>query len=249
MQFISTQSKDDSLYHYTLYLLGKTSTDTTSYTSTDWVRSAKTYCRKAGYLAWQNASGWKFDDSNYTSLPIATTTLVNGQGDYAMPTGILDIDRVEVLDDSGDYKLLNRMTKKEVKEYAISEYYKTDGLPKYWYPEGNSIFLKPEPATGSVTMVEGLKLYLSRDITAPTMTTGNGALREIITSPGFQVSFHPYVAIGCAVDYGVSKNYTQQKMDNLRASFREYESGIADYYSRRDREYPVKFRPAIRSSI
>lgn len=249
MKFISNTSKDDSLYHYTLYLLGKSASDTTSYPTSDWVRSAKAYCRKVGYLAWKNSSSWKFDDSNYTTLPTATADLVSGQGDYQLPSNIFDVERVEILDDSGDYVLLNRMTKDEVRDQSMTEYYETDGLPKYWYLDGNSIFLKPEPASGSVTLSNGIKLYVSRDITAPVMTTGSGAYREITTEPGFQVSFHPYVAYGCAVDYGVSKNYTLEKMNNLRVGLKEEERGVTDYYAERNRDYPTKFRPSVRSSI
>lgn len=249
MKYISTTSKDDSLYHYTLYLLGKTATDTTSYPSTDWVRSAKAYTRKVGYLAWKNASGWDFDDSNYTTLPIATADLVDAQQDYALPTNIFDVQRVEVLDSSGNYVLLNRMTKEEVKDESLSEYYETNGLPKYYDVTGNSLLLYPAPASDNVTTTNGIKLYVSRDVSAPTMTTGSGAFREITTEPGFQVSFHPYIACGCAVDYGIAKNYTAEKMANLRLALKEYEAGITSYYAERDRDYPTRFRPSVRSSI
>ena len=249
MYYLNTTSKEDSLYHYTLYLLGKTATDTTSFPSTDWIRSAKAYTVKVGYLAWQNVAGWDFDDSNYTSLPIATADLVNSQQNYALPSNIFDVQRVEVMDNSGDYVLLNRMDKAEVKDQALSEYYKTDGLPKYYDLVGNSLLLYPKPSSSNVTLTSGLKLYFSRDVTSPTMTTGNGAFRDITAEPGFQSSFHPYIAAGCAVDYGVSKNYTPEKMANLRVALKEYESGIISYYSKRDRDYPIKFRPSVRSAI
>ena len=249
MKFINSTGKDDSLYHYTLYLLGKSATDTTSYASTDWVRSAKTYHRKAGYIAWRNSGAWDFDDSNYTTLPIATADLVAAQQDYALPSNAFDVQRAEVMASDGRYRLLNRMDKAEVKDEALSEYYSTDGLPKYYDLVGNSLMLYPAPAAANVTTTAGLKLYLSRDVTEPTMTTGSGAFRDITTTPGFQVSQHPYIAIGCAVDYGVSKNYTAEKMANLRLALKEYEQGITDYFAERDRDYPTKFRPSVRSSI
>lgn len=237
------------MYHYTLYLLGKTATDTTSFPSTDWVRSAKTYYRKASYLIWKNATGWEFDDSNYTTLPIATADLVDQQQDYSLPSNALDVQRVEVKDDSGDYILLNRMNKTEVKDQALSEYYETPGMPKYYDVIGNSLMLYPKPSSSNVTVSSGIKLYLERDVSTPTMTTGSGAFREITQEPGFHINFHPYIAAGCAVDYGVSKNYTAEKMANLRLALKEYESSMAEYYASRDRDYPTKFRPSVRSSI
>jgi hypothetical protein len=240
------------LYHYSLYLLGKTATDTTSYTVSDWLRSAKTYYRKAAYSIWRNASGWEFNDSNYVSStnnsPIATKDLVNAQQSYSIPTGALDIQRVEVMNNAGNYVLLSRMDKTEVREQALSEYYKTNGLPKYYDVMGNNVMLYPIPATGSITTTNGLKLYVARDISSPVMTS-NGAFRTISSEPGFHITFHPYIAIGCSVDYGVAKNYTADKMNNLRLALKEYEAGIADYYGQRDRDYPTKFRPSVRSSL
>ena len=260
MFYLKTDSKDDSLYHHTLFLLGKSATDTTSYTVTDWVRSAKTYCRKAGYSIWRNASGWEFNDLNYTAstdnLPFALKDLTGGTQDYTIPTNVLDIQRVEVLGSDGRYRIVNRMTKEEVKEHAMSEYYSTDGFPKYYEVRGNYVSLYPAPAAGNVTTTNGLKLYVSRDVTTPTMTTGSGAYRTIVTTtassfeqPGFHITFHPYIALGCAIDYGVSKNYTTEKMANLRNSLKEQEVMLFDYYSQRDRDYQTKFRPSVRSSI
>jgi len=250
MQFIKSTCNDNSIYHYTLYLLGKVATDTTSLPVTDFLRSANTYYRKAAYLIWKNAAGWEFDDSTYTTLPIATCDLVAAQQDYALPTSALDIQRVEVLNSAGDYILLNRMTKEEVTEEALSEYYSTNGLPKYYDLVGNSLLLYPAPASANVTTTAGLKVYLSRDISAPSnFSSTPGAYRTISQEPGFHVNFHPYIAYGVAIDYGVSKNYTQEKMANLRLALKEYEQSIATYYAERDRDYPTKFRPSVRSSI
>ena len=246
MKFLDTASKENSLYHHSLYLLGKTTTDTTSYAVTDWVRSANIYYRNAAYLIWRNDSGWQFDDSNYTTLPIATADLVDGQQDYALPSDAFDVQRVEILDGNGDYVLLNRMDKEEVKNRAMSEYYKTDGLPRYYDMVGNSLMLYPAPKEDDVTLTAGIKLYLARDVSAP---SNPGAYRDIDQSPGFLVSFHPYISAGCAVDYGVAKNYTQEKMINLRLTLKENEQGILEYYAKRDRDYPTKFRPAVRSSV
>lgn len=246
MKYNDTVNKDNSLYHYALYLLGKSATDTTSLPIIDFCRSANNYYRKVAYLIWRNANGWEFDDSNYTTLPIATTTLVDARQDYALPSNALDIQRVEVMKSNGDYVLLSRMNKNEVKEEALSEYYSTNGLPKYYDLIGNSLFLYPAPSTEQVTAAEGLKIYLSRDISAPTTP---GAFRDISQEPGFHINFHPYIACGVAVDYGTSKNYVAEKMQNLRLALKEYEVGISEYYAKRDRDYPTKFRPSVRSSI
>lgn len=209
------------------------------------MRSANIYNRKAAFLAWKNSSSWKFDDANQTTLPIATTDLVDGQEDYTMPSNTLSIERVEVLNAAGDGQLLRRMTKEEVMDGSLTEYYETDGLPRYWRLEGQSVLLKPAPATGSVTITAGLRIYFSRDISALT----ESAYRNITTEPGFHINFHPYVAFGAAVDYGVSKSYTQEKMANLRIGLMEYQRDLENYYAKRDDSYPTKIRPSVRGAL
>lgn len=247
MKFIDTSSQHDSLYHYTTFLLGKSVTDTTSFPPSDWTRSAIVYYRKAAYYIWKNTSGWEFDDSAYTSdLPIATTTLVDQQQNYSIPTNALDIERVEVKGSDGTYVLLSRKNKEEITHHAMTQFYGTPGFPKYYDILGNSIFLYPAPAASVVTLVSGLKVYLARDISAPTIPT---SYQSVATSPGFHIDFHPYISVGCALDYGVRSNYVKEKMDNLKALYTEYQTNMEYYYSQRDRAYPTKLRPARRSSI
>jgi hypothetical protein len=245
LKFIDTSSAHDSLYHYTLFLLGKNVTDTTSFTVADWMRSANIYYRKAAYYIWKNTNGWEFDDSNYSTLPVATSTLVDQQQDYTIPTDALDIQRVEILDNSGNYQLLDRINKETVTE-AMTNFFKTPAMPRYYDMVGNSILLYPAPAAANVTLSQGIKIYTARDVS----TVGTPwVYRQMSQTPGFQIDFHPYIAIGAALDYGVSKNFVKEKMDNLKAVLQENQQNILDYYARRDRDYPVKFRPSPRGSV
>ena len=147
MQINISTSKEDSLYHYALFLLGLLNTDTTSFPAADFIRSANSWTRKAVYLTWKNSSIWEFDDSNYTTLPIGTTTLVDSQQDYALPTNALDVQRVEVKDSSGNFQVLKQFDKTQITE-ALTEYYETAGMPVYYDVIGGSLFLYPKPATG-----------------------------------------------------------------------------------------------------
>lgn len=113
---------------------------------------------------WDSTGNWEYDDSNYTDLPIATTTLVATQADYEMPSTAQKVDRVEVLNAAGDYHVLKQIDKSEVKTLAMSEHMETAGMPTQYDLVGRSIVLHPEPAATSVTTTKGLKLYFSRDI-------------------------------------------------------------------------------------
>lgn len=246
MKYLDTTNTDNSIYHYSTYLLGKSVTDTTSLPVKDFCRSANVYYRKAAYFIWRNTVGWEFDDSNYATLPTGTTDLVNGQQDYSIPTNALSIERIEVMDSEGKYALLKRIDKSEITEEALDEHYSTNGMPVEYDLVGNSILLYPTPSTSYVTATAGLKLHLSRDVSVPTTPS---AYRTISTEPGFQITFHPYISYGVSYDYGISNNYTQEKMALLKIALQEYEVSISDYYAKRDRDYPVKIKPKVRSSI
>ena len=246
MNYLNNTNTENSIYHYATYLLGKSVTDSTSLPVEAFCRSANAYYRKAAYFIWRNTAGWEFDDSNYSDLPFGTTTLVNGRDDYTIPTNALSIERVEVLDSEGKYSVIKRIDKSDVTEEALDEHYSTNGMPREYDLVGNSIILYPTPATGYVTMASGLKVYVSRDISAPTPVSYTAGIAQ---EPGFQVIFHPYIAYGVAYDYGVSNNYTQEKMALLKITLQEYEAQLSDYYAKRDRDNPVKIKPKTRSSI
>ncbi len=54
-------------------------------------------------------SNWEFDDTNETDFPIATTNLVASQKDYALPTTLVKLVRVEVKDSAGNFQKLQQL--------------------------------------------------------------------------------------------------------------------------------------------
>lgn len=242
MYFNDSTGTDNSLYHYALFLLGLSPTDTTSFPIADFTRSANSWYRKLVFLIWKNTSTWEFDDSNYTTLPIATTTLVTDQQDYSLPTTALDVQRVEVLDSSGNYQVLKQFNKAEITDYALTEYYETAGMPKYYDMIGNSLFLYPKPSSSDVTLASGLKLYLARDIYAFVST-------DTDKEPGIQATFHPYLAYGSAFDYALSKNMDINRVNGLRLAITQNEEAIKDWATRRNKDLKVRIRPKSSSSI
>ncbi len=159
---------------------------------------------------------WKFDDSNYTDLPIGTGTLANSQQDYAFSNTLLSIERVEVLDVSGNYNRLDYLDEQDI-DGALSEYYETDGVPIKYALRGNSIFLYPAPATGSVTMAAGLKVYFQRtaDIfTAAQVTTGT-------KTPGFASPYHILLAYKAALPYALT--YKKDRVPMLMSEIQRLE--------------------------
>ena len=95
---------------------------------------------------------------------MATTTIVDNQQDYEIPSNAQKIDRVEILDINGNYQLLKAFDKSEIKGSSMSEYEETAGLSTHYDLIGRTVMLYPKPSTTNVTAALGLKIYFTRDI-------------------------------------------------------------------------------------
>lgn len=173
---------------------------------------------------------WQFDDTNFTTLPIGTTTLVNSQQDYSFDTTFLDIERVEVLDNRGTWHLLKPLDKADTDE-ALTEFYKTDGLPLYYDKNGSSIMLYPAPDNGvSVTLASGLKVYFQRTasiFTSAEVTTGTKV-------PGFASPYHVILCYMAAIPYCMS--YKKDRVALYQNKVMDLERQLLKHYARREKD-------------
>jgi len=201
-------------------------------------RMINAWYRRVNSWIWDSTGTWEYDDSNYTDLPIATTTLVVNQQDYEIPSTAQKIDRVEILDSNGDYQLLKPFDKSEIKSSSMSEFEETAGLPDYYDLVGRSVLLYPKPAAANVTTTAGLKIYFTRDINefASTATT---------TEPGFVNNFHRLLSLGASYDYCISYE-VDKKANFLKGQINEMTEELKRFYGNRHRDMPTKFNPKRR---
>lgn len=225
-------------------------TDVNKYTLVHKARNANEWVKKVGAWIWQSSSTWKFDDSNLTTLPVATNDLVANQQDYTLPTSIFKLDRVEVMDADGNYQKLIPFDKSQVTDEAMDEFLSVAGMPRYYDVEGNSLFLYPKPASASVTLTNGIQIYVGRDID-PFIST------DTIKEPGFSEYFHRVVSIGMALDYAVSKGL-KDKATALRkvlygdpsvSGDKGLKGDIQEAYGTRDRDFKTKLRVKVDNRI
>lgn len=173
-----------------------TGTDSTSFPIADITRLVNRWYHRVSVWLWQASKDWDFDDSNKTDLPIATTTLVANQKDYTLPTTAFSVKRVEVKDNNGDWHIVEPIDQTEVTSLALDEYYSTSGLPKKYDIIGRSLFLYPAPAAANVTLTNGLKIYVSREV-------DEFATTDTTKEPGFDEMFHRLLSLGAAYDFFV----------------------------------------------
>lgn len=214
------------------FLCGSTSA---TYSPTNKRRNMNIAYRDVCAVIWENDGGWRYDDSNATTLPEATTNLVDGQQDYSIPSTAQRINRVEVLDSEGNAIKLSPLDMNEV-GVGLPEFLGgNEGLPRYYELVGRSILLYPTPSSGHVTTTNGLTLYVDRDITEL-------AVSATTTEPGFAPSFHRILSYAAAIDFtqdSTQRNFLIAQKDRLEQMMRRF-------YSKRAPEMKTAVKPRSR---
>jgi len=205
------------------------------------------YERVVGKIIVETAgSNWKFGDSNFTAVPTGLADLVNSQQPYQLMgnlvattgTGIalqsattqplLTVFRVEIMDEDGDYHVIQPITLNQITE-GQTQYYETDGRPEYYELREDFIHLYPAPDNGvSVTLTNGLKIFFQRTadlFTSAEVTAGT-------KYPGFASPWHDILAYMAAYEYAIANGLPNLKI--LKAEIMEKEKGLLTYYARRE---------------
>jgi len=210
--------------------------DTTSYPAADLLRRVNmAYEEVVGRLIALNKN-WKFDDSNFTDLPIGLGDLVSGQQDYAFDSSLLMVERVEVMDNDGTYHKLKPIDEKDITE-ALSEYKSDGGLPVEYARRGNSIFLYPYPLTANVTATDGLKTYFQRTadvFTSAEVTTGTKV-------PGFPSPYHYLLSYKAALPYALS--YKKDRVSMIREEIFRMEKELFNVALNKDSDKISRLQP------
>jgi hypothetical protein len=239
MQINNSSSKSTSLYHDSLFHLGINRSDTTQYPVEDFIRNANGWYEEINAWIWEATGDWEYDDSNYTTLPIATGNLVDAQADYELPSTAQKIDRVEVKDNSGNWSRLNPIDKSQVGS-AMDEFLETNGLPVYYDLVGDSMILYPTPATANITATSGLKVYFSRDVQAFNATSTT-------TVPSFNKNFHRLISYGAALDF--ASVVGSDKVTYLTNQIARMKEELQSFYGSRHRDFKTKIMPRIEDNI
>lgn len=238
MKFHMYESQENSLYHDALEFAGIS--DSSQFPLTQFTRNANAWYRKADSWIWEATGTWEFDDSNWTTLPIAVASLVAGRQDYEIPSTARKIDRVEILDSGSNYHVLTPFDKSQVRGSAMSEFYETDGLPALYDMVGRSIMLYPAPAAGRVTLVEGIKVYYARDI-------DEFGIADTNTEPGFDSHFHRIISLGAAYDYCISND--PERIKPIRIELSNLKTELTAHYGVRHRDLRPRMIPVDSDGI
>ena len=210
----------------------------TSYPLTDMTRRVNAAYEQV--VSWiLNADGtWNFDDSNNTTLPEGTTTLVAGQGDYSFPDTFLEIKWVKVLNlDGKNWTELIPIDQSQT-DFPLENLRVVNGFPQWYAKIGTTVRLYPNPLAGALTFTNGLAVGFDR--TASLFTTS-----DTTKYPGFASPFHIILAYMAALPY--CESYKQSRVAIYQAKIQQFEQDIISFYGHRERDkrkvmYPNQVR-------
>jgi len=202
------------------------STATVGFTTADINTSLNEYYNEIVSIIMKCDGRFEWDDNNLTTLPIAVTDLVSGQGDYEIDAmDFLNIIRVEIKDSSGNWITLTPMSYEDKQGTAINDLDETQGTPTMYDKVGNSLIFHTIPNYASTG---GLKVYFQR-------TPDYFTVDDTTQTPGFNPLYHRYLSMGAALDYCLINSITD-RVQVLTAKMTDMKQRIMDDYSKRSKD-------------
>jgi len=212
-----------------------TGTDAVSYPLADIARNANRHQNKAVIDILKTEGRVQFDDSNNSGLPESTFDLANGQSQYSLPTNLLKLWAIEIVDTAGNNIRLEEIDINDpMMSKTITDFQDTPGVPKYYDVRGENVFLYPAPATGSVTLTTGGKMFFVRE-TDP-LTAADTTQEPCIPEP-----FHRILSVGCSMDYFMVNDLS--KVDKWRGEYEQLRSELRQFSSTRNKEVIPRLIP------
>jgi len=145
-----------------------------------------------------SAGDWKYDNSNHSDFPIATTATVADQQDYTLPVETIKVDRIEISYDGTNWVRatpfnISDDSKALTTANIASEF--SEDTPCYQL-RGRSILLYPIPDTA---VTAGLKVYGERFHDAFTIT--DYSTNPTTVAVGMDVNWQEQVAREMSLNY------------------------------------------------
>lgn len=220
-----------------VYLLTKT--NSTSFPDATLVIEANNALERVASLIMQTDGRWQWDDSNQTDLPVATTDLVNNQQDYSLAVTYLNVSRVQVKNNDGIARELQPIDQSDLRGYALDEFLKTAGMPRFYDKIGSSVFLYPKPSTSYVTASAGLKIWFQRP---PSYFVAGDTTKQ----PGFNALYHDLIPLWVAYNYALANSLPNT--NQLMIEIQRKEDALMSDYAAKSRDESLQLRTRFRTA-
>ena len=178
------------------------------------------------HIIHEATGNWKYDDTNNTDLPFATTDIVNAQQRYALPADALTVQRVEMKDSSGEWFRLAAITSENIPG-AIDEFNDVAGTPNFYSLINGVITIYP---SANYASTDGLKVYYDREAV-------EFATDDTNKTPGFASPYHEILPVMMAMEWYNVKQPTSPTLVKLEQKFLRLEKALKDFYGKRFKDY------------
>lgn len=215
--------------------------DTTSYPTTGLLRRVNSAIETLVSNIIQVCRDFPFDDENFANITQGTITLEEGVSKYTITDRFLTILEVKVKDTGGVWSIVEPVVQAEDDDIVETGEAST-GLPDKYRIVGRTIFLRPAPTSGSVTLTAGLKLSYTRtsyQITSDDVTTGT-------LIPGIATPWHITIAKMAALPY--CKLYKKDRVPQLERDIYTETQECIKFYSDRLKDKRHRLAPKNESN-
>ena len=200
--------------------------DATSYPTTGLLRRVNSAIETLVSQIIQVCRDFPFDDENFANIAQGTIDLSEGVSKYTITDRFLTILEVKVKDTAGVLHIVEPVTQEE-DDTIVETAEAATGLPSKYRIVGRTIFLRPAPTAGSVTLAAGLKFSYTR--TSYQITSDDVNAGTLI--PGIATSWHITIAKMAALPF--CKSYKPDRVPQLeRDIFTETQECIRFYAGR-----------------
>jgi hypothetical protein len=222
MQFNSEANSND-LYTDFRELCGISSSDTTTFTTTQFARKANFGQERGTTLVLKADGRWQHDDTSNTSTELldVTTNLASGTGKYATSVTWLKIARVRIKDAQGNWKTLTRKDRRDISDDQLV----ASGTPDTYDITGNWIYIRPIPNYASTA---GLEVQFQR---GPSYFVPGDTTK----TPGFASPFHRLCSLYPALEY-CEDQQMDWRVQSIRGKIADTEAELIAFYSERNDE-------------
>lgn len=225
--FNGTDKSNSLIADIDFLLFGDGETFNTDYSLVDRTRNINISEDEAIVELYKADPNHKWDDSNNSDLPIATTDLVANQDHYPLLDSALVLHRVRIKDSNGEYVTLDPVNRRELTDDELE----ATGSPEKYYKVGGAIFPVPIPDYGAT---DGVELEFQRG-------SNHFATTDTSRTPGFNPQFHQFLSINAALRYALS-NGMKNKTTYLKGEKESILTKMREHYQLRAMDEPPKFQ-------
>lgn len=220
----------DSIISEITFLTG---VDINNYSLEDRTRHVNEAYNRVAHLIIQSDGSMSWDDTNYSTLPVATADLIKDERDYNLfsnaPADLknwLVIHRIDAQDTSDNWYQMIHMDQSDW-PYGYDEFREDSSIPRYFDYRGSVLTLHPAP---DYDKTDALKIFFQR---GPSFFDSTDTTKE----PGFANTYHHYLPLYAAYKWTLK---TGQQDQRLKRDLQELENAIQKHYNRRGPKMTIR---------